>query len=258
MKRIVVLFALLLVGYVAARAAAGAFPDGPNGPNIAVINLSSLSDSVVKTDMPVFQKYEEQVCEAWHCSGNLYFAADHHANSPRDWVVTVNDTSDIDGAIGYHTEQNGKIVAYVSVKTAHDAGMAWPVVFTHELAEMLVDPEASAAANTDCQSQFNGVAFTYVNCTFYAKENADPVQGRSYILTVGQTGRKVSDFVYRSWFEADSKGPYDAARALGAPLTLYKNSYLSVYKNDAWTQEDTFGVHTSNWDRFGPFVFPGR
>lgn len=249
MKRAVLLLALCVFGYVAARAAAGAFPDGPGGPRIAVINLSSLPNSTVKTDLPVFQAYEQQVCEAWHCNASLYFA--NYPSSPTDWTITLNDVSDTQGAIGYHTEINGQILAYVSVKTARDNALPWPVVFTHELAEMLVDPEAAGTVNTNCEQQYvNPMTVEWINCTFYAKELADPVQGRSYTLTVGKTSRKVSDFVYRSWFETDSSGPYDAARALGSPLAMYKNSYVSVYRDGKWQQQDTFGMKTRNWDRF--------
>ena len=254
MKQIAILFTVLAVGFAAARALAGSFPDGPGGPQIAVVNLSSLSDMVIQTDLPVFQAYADQVCAAWHCSGRLYLA-DHHADSSTDWVFTINNKSDVDGAIGYYTEVNGQIQAFVSVQTAREVGMSWTIVFTHELAEALVDPEAAATENTACDTEFNGISVDYVNCTFYAKENADPVQGKAYLLTVGGVTRKVSDFVYRSWFEVDSKGPYDAARALASPLSLYKNSYLSVYRDGGWQQQDTFGMRR-NWDAFGSYVRP--
>lgn len=207
-----------------------------------MVNKSELSSSALKADLPYLQQYVNQVCEAWHCAGHLYFGA---PKSARDWVVTFNNVSDVQNAIGYHTEAAGVPEAFVSVQTAVQYHFRWGVVATHELAEMLVDPEATSADNTrnECDI-FNGCT----NATFYAREVCDPVQSETYRLGP----LHVSDFVYRNWFEPDAPGPYDAGRHLGSPLSLAPSSYMIVYRDGAWQEPNTFPKHFGNWDRFGP------
>ena len=223
-------------------ASADSVPDGPGGPNIAIVDTSTLvSNTTLKRDLPYFQQYADQVCAAWHCSGHLYVG--QYANS-HDWQITVNDISDVAGAIGYHTETAGVPQAFVSVRTAIQKKLPWGIVFTHELAEMLVDPPASLTANTACQyDPFTGRNFA---CRFFAFEVCDPVQGESY--RIGPI--TASDFVYRTWFMPDSLGPYDAGRHIGAPLTLAPRSYMSFYADDQWQATDNFPTH-ANWDSFG-------
>lgn len=221
---------------LAGQALAGAFPDGPGGPNIAVVNKSSLRSSTLAADLPVFQLYANQVCEAWHCNATLYLGA---PKDPRDWLITVNDDTDVSSAVGYHGSSDAGVpFAFVSVRTAKTAGMSWTDVLTHELAEMLVDPASIAAMNTQnvCDPQTGGCR----NATFYNLEVADPVQGESY--TLGHV--KVSDFVYRSWFTPGAPGPYDAGRHVSAPLMLAPNSYVAFYEDGAWQQRDSFPAFT--------------
>ena len=216
-------------------------PDGPGGPGIAVANTSTLvSSATLKRDLPYFQQYADQVCAAWHCSGHLYLG---ETQDSHDWQMTINDVSDVTGAIGYHMESAGVPQAFVSVKTAVQAHMHWTIVFTHELAEMLVDPPASLAANTACSTDGFGDAFS---CRFFAFEVCDPVQGESF--RIGPI--YASDFVYRTWFMPDSLGPYDAGRHIGEPLSLAPRSYMSFYANDQWQSTDNFPAH-DNWDSFG-------
>lgn len=236
MKTVVLLFAVLFLGFVASKAWSDTFPDGPSGPRIAVVNTSELSDSVLKADLPYLQQYADQVCAAWHCAGTLYFG---QPQSPRDWVLTFNEVSDIQDAIGYHTEDFGLPVGFVSVRTAQQYGLSWSLVATHELAEMLVDPEAEGADLTHCKKGAS-------NCAFYAREVADPVQGESYQLGP----LRVADFVYRNWFVPDASGPFDAGRHLRSPLSLAPQSYMSFYKDGVWQQASTL-ARSRNWDRFG-------
>ena len=187
--------------------------------------------------MPYFQQALDNFCGAWHCNGALYFGAPKTA---RDWVVTFNNVSDVPEAIGYHESVGSRPEAFVSVQTAVQAGLPWGVVFTHELFEMLGDPEASAADVTSW-----GIGQFGENSTFYFREVCDPVQSEAFRL--GPV--RISDFVYRSWFTPGAAGPYDAMRAVGQPLTLAPNSYASFYKDGYWQQTDTFGgVRT--WDTF--------
>lgn len=135
----------------------------------------------------------------------------------------------------------------IGVQTSIKYGMPWGVVLTHELFEMLVDPESSAANNTTCQTD-PGTG-TATNCTFYAHETADPVQGEWWRL--GPV--RVSDYVYRNWFIPGAPGPYDAGRHVGAPLQLAPRSYAIFYADGYWQTENTFtarGFRGGDWDRF--------
>lgn len=242
MRRALLLVAALAV-ILPAVTFAGSFPDGPGGPNVAIINKSSVAQSAMVKYLPYFQQYADQICDSWHVCGHLYLAS--APNTARDWTLTLNDTSDQAGAIGYHgVTKTGVPEGFASVKTAIQNGMRWGVVFTHEYAEMAADPSASLTANTACQG--DPETGNAVNCTFVNFEVADPVQGESYRL--GPI--TVSDFVYRSWFTPGSPGPFDAGRHLSAPMTLAPQSYMSIYENGTWQQNNTFDG-ARNWDAFG-------
>lgn len=233
----VLVVVLLAVGGL--RAAAADSP--PAATQIAVVNQSQVDNGALATYLPYFQQAVDQLCSHWGCHAVLSLGAP----SAGEWVATLNQTSDVPGAIGYHTEVGGVPTAYVSVQTAVQNGLPWGVVFTHELDEMLVDPEAAAADNTYCTTDPGTGMET--NCQFYMREVGDPVQGYWYRL--GPV--RVTDFVTPAWFESDARGPYDALRKLSAPLTLGRQAYDSEYVDGAWTQNSTF---FKNWDRFGEHI----
>lgn len=227
---------LVVVAVLAASAFAGAFPDGPRGPRIAIVNESTVvGDEEINAALPMLQLYLDQVCEAWHCDGSLYLAST--APAERDWRLVINDVSDEPLAIGYHLTEGSRPIGYVSAATAQDAGVAWSVVLTHELAEMLVDPAASVAAQTKGDPS---PAFT-------ALEVCDPVQGRSYRL--GKV--VVADYVYRSWFTPGARGPYDSMRVLSAPLQLARESWVAEFRDGYWSARSTFTRAAAGWDSFG-------
>ena len=234
---------VLVLAFFSARAVADSYPDGPNGIRIAIIDTSTaLPPAKLGKYLPEIQTYADQVCEAWHCKATLY------VGSPRektDWRIAVRDWTDTLYAIAYHTEKKGIPVALVGIQAALSSGMPWGVAFTHELGEMLVDPTATLAANTNVYcDQFSG---SCSNATFYSYEIADPVQGEYY--KIGKL--TVSDFVYRSWFQKDAKGPYDVGRHLNSPLSMAPESYMGIYKDGSWKSVDTF-KEMKQWDRFFP------
>jgi len=218
-KRAVLAVAALACALVASAAIAAPFPDGPGGPGIAIVNVSSLNAKAISGKLPAFRQYLQQVCEAWHCTGYLYLG---QPNSPRDWTITLNDVSDAANAIGYHEQVAGVPHAYVSVGTAADAHVPWPVVFTHELAEMLVDPSASLLTQT--------AGDQVTPPQFYSFEVSDPVQASTYTVA----GVRVADFVYRSWFTPDAVGPYDYMRVTRQPLQLTPGGWAAVFENGGW------------------------
>jgi len=223
---------------LAATAFAGAFPDGPGGPEIAIVNDSTVvSDEQLERALPGLQRYIDQVCQAWHCAGLLVIRHPGEALE-REWQIVLNDESEIPDAIGYHVTEGSRPTGYVSTRTAEDAVVSWTVVFTHELAEMLVDPEAAAAVQTSSP---------WVEPVFTAREICDPVQGHWYWLS----GIRVADFVYRSWFTRGAKGPYDSMRALSAPLQLGRQSWKAIFRDGAWTTASTFTAAHAGWDAFG-------
>lgn len=226
MKRLLCL-ALLAAGIFAATAAAGSFPDGPNGPMIAVIDKSTtVSQSELQADLPALQQYLGQVCQAWHCTGTLYLAS--RRARARDWQILVEDTAPVSlgaGVEGYHGDARGVPFAHVYAATTESFGDVWSVTFTHELAEMLADPLANV------MTQVANAFMESPSPTFYMLEIGDPVEARSYAIA----GVRMSDFAYRSWFDPTAPGPYDALRDVTRPLQILPGGFIAEFANDHWS-----------------------
>jgi hypothetical protein len=98
------------------------------------------------------------------------------------------------GAAACHTVVNGAPVALVDAASWADFGEPWTIAASHELFEMLVDPQTNATT-----------AFPDGSGNAWMTEVADPVQ--NYWWWVG--GIRISDFVYPAWFE-NTTGQQDA------------------------------------------------
>lgn len=117
-------------------------------PPIAVAMVkrcSVLTDYQASSTIAAFQaQINEDVAPIWSCpSIKLSFVAGHEQVPAGVWPIYLLDTSDQPGAGGFH-EDTGKVPdGKVFCADAIKYGINWTVDFSHELIEMLVDPQTN-------------------------------------------------------------------------------------------------------------------
>jgi hypothetical protein len=134
----------------------------------------------------------------------------------------VLDNSDQAGALGYHdvTDQ-GLPLGKVFAGTDLQSGNQWTVTASHELLEMLADPEINLTVFVQ-PSQQGG--------TLYAYEVCDACEADE--LGYDIDGTMVSDFVYPAWFEPSRQpgsAQFDYASQIQAPLQVLPGGYIGVF-----------------------------
>lgn len=141
------------------------------------------------------------------------------------------DDTDQAGALGYHDiTSEGLPLGKVFVKTATQNNLAWSTVASHELLEMLPDPEINL--------EVTGPNVSGNSNTIYAYESADAVEATSY----AKGSVLVSNFVYPAWFEpAGSPAPLqlDHLKLVTQPFQLLSGGYIGVFNVTAdggWTE----------------------
>lgn len=150
-------------------------------------------------------------------------------------LVYVRDTSDQPGALGYHDDTT-VAEGFVFAKTDQQYGALVSVTVSHEVLELLADP--------DCQRGEQDLRTGW----FYALEVGDPVEADSdgYVVKVRdaagvQHSVTVSDFILPDWYKVGSAGPWDHRGLLTAPYGVRAGGYVSIWKcnrdgNGHWTQ----------------------
>lgn len=154
------------------------------------------------------------------------------------WNIELLDTSDIEGALGYHEDhfvssphslrglsQGGTPFSKVFVQTSKSAGVDPAEVASHELLEMLVDPYV---AN---ESEVRKVLNTQTK-QFYIVEVGDPVQGCGYDVGAPEgrhTGVTVADFANPGWWGmAQTRPDLSFRRSVSKPFEIAPQGYMSV------------------------------
>lgn len=136
--------------------------------------------------------------------------------SQYDWQLIVVDDADMAGALGYHeTTANGTPIGYCFAKTTRDYGGNWTVTFSHELLEMLADPE------------INQCVFDQSGAKMYAFEVCDACEDDALAYDIG--GVKVSDFVLPAFWLSSTPvhAPLSFTGALKRPLEILPGGYLA-------------------------------
>jgi hypothetical protein len=171
----------------------------------------------------------------WNCSPLAFKFVDKTAKmSPTAWQFVIADTSDQAGAAGYHeTGSGGGPIGYAFAKTTLAAGMNPSVTISHEILEMIADPEI------DILSQWSDNPHPL----FLGYEVGDPVEDDQFGQLVN--GVLLSDFVTPAYFIPGSAGPWDITGALKSP----------------WNPKQMLaGAYQSTWDpKHGWLqIFPSR
>jgi hypothetical protein len=205
-------------------------------PNIgiAVINASTvLQDADVAAAIPALQtQVSEHLAFVWGIDATLYFIASGATPPNGVWWLSVLDNSDQAGLLGYHdVTSEGLPLGKVFAQSDIVYGYNWTVTASHELLEMLIDPDINLTVFVESPAS-GGRLYSYEIC--------DPCEADQFGYPIN--GVMVSDFVFPSWFEsfrAPGSCQFDATQQITAPFQLAPEGYISVYDVSAgggWQQ----------------------
>jgi len=141
---------------------------------------------------------------------------------PDEVVIGLFATADQPGALGYHDKTpSGMPVGHVFPPLDKADGVPWTTTASHELTEILGDPELN-----DASQRPDGV--------FMAKEVADAVEQDTYEIN----GVPLSNFCLPLWYGGPASGAkYDYLGLCKAPFEIRPGGYAQSWSDDqGWTQ----------------------
>jgi hypothetical protein len=200
---------------------------------IAVFTVSTVVDDAQL--QPVVAALQKQVSDdfapAWGIDADLRFVPAGSKPKPGEWWLAVLDNSDQAGALGYHDlTQEGLPLGKVFAKTDQQYGEQWTGTASHELLEMLADPNINLTVFDE--SKEGGRLYAYEVC--------DACEAEKFGYKID--GIPVSDFVYPSWFESFRKAnstQFDHTKKINRPFQLLSGGYIGVYdilQGSGWKQ----------------------
>jgi hypothetical protein len=200
---------------------------------MANINVSVINASTVRTDEQIQQLtkvLQEQVrkdfAPVWGIDANLTFVAKGQTPDKSTWWLAILDDSDQAGALGYHDVTDaGLPLGKVFAKTDDTYKQQYSVTASHELLEMLGDPDINLTAFVEQPDGRSGRLYAYEVCdACEADDYAYPSTLDSTIL--------VSDFVFPSWFESfwgEGQTQFDFKSQIKKPFDLLPGGYIGYY-----------------------------
>lgn len=204
---------------------------------MANIKISIINECSVLTDaqvQPVVDAMQVQVhrdfAPAWGIDADLTYVPSGHTPDPQTWWLVLLDNSDTAGALGYHDlTPVGLPLGKVFAKTDIDYNLSWSVTASHELLEMLSDPDINLTTFVQT-SNTTGLLYAYENC--------DAVEDDSFGYEIN--GVKMSDFVLPCYFQRSIPSiKWDFCGHLKGPLpAMLSGGYLSQF---------TIGAGSSGW-----------
>lgn len=207
---------------------------------IAILNKSTLvSNAEVRTMTTAISQQAKDAAKLWELlAPTTKFFADE-ASVPADYnKVFIFDDADVAGALGYHDDgPDGKPYGRIFARVSLDNGVSVSSVLSHEVLEMLGDPQANYWADN-----FN-------DNKSYALELCDPVENDSYTILVRGKPVEVSNFVLPAWFDSVpvEGAKFDKLGKLTAPFKMTTGGYVIVRAQGKVSQ--TFGETFPEWKK---------
>ncbi len=201
---------------------------------VAVLNQSqSLSDDDVRQAVPALQaQVSNDFAPVWGINADLTFVPSGSQPAQGSWWLVVFDNSDQPGALGYHDLTNeGLPLGKVFAGTDIQYGLNWTITASHELLEMLADPDIDLTVFVQPDDQTGRI---------YAYEVCDACEADNYGYAIN--GTMVSDFVYPAWFEsfrAPNSTQFDKQNQITKPFDLLPGGYIGIFdvtSGTGWTQ----------------------
>lgn len=202
---------------------------------ISIINQCSvLNDAQVQPVVAALQvQVHRDFAPAWGIDADLVFVPKGQKPDPTTWWLVLLDDSDTAGALGYHeVTPAGLPIGKVFAKTDIDYHLSWSVTASHELLEMLSDPDINLTTFLQT-SNTGGLLFAYENC--------DAVEDDQFGYVID--GIQMSDFVLPIYFQPSIPATkWDFCGHLKGPIpTMLSGGYLSQFtvglnSHNGWTQ----------------------
>lgn len=208
---------------------------------IAVINSSTVvNDIEVQALTQALQiQVSRDFAPVWGVDADLVFVPNGTQPPAGTWWLTILDNTDQAGALGYHDLTPDSLpLGKVFAGTDKQYGSQWTVTASHELLEMLGDPDINLCASV---SNADG------SIRLYAYEVADACEADSYGYQINSL--LVSDFVYPAWFESfrqPGSTQFDFQNKITTPFQLLPGGYIGicdVNSTNGWTQLTAAGVN---------------
>jgi hypothetical protein len=191
---------------------------------VAVINACSvLTDAQVQPVVPVLQtQVHKDFAPAWGVDADLAFVPKGSKLPADSWWLAILDNSDVAGALGYHdVTSQGLPLGKVFAATDMQYHLQWTVTASHELLEMLADPEINLTVFVQPNAR-TGVLYAYEVC--------DACEADELGYKIDNT--LVSDFVYPAWFESFRKPKstqFDYGKHIHKPFQLLPGGYIGEF-----------------------------
>jgi len=189
---------------------------------IAVVNRSTVvkDDDVAKLTVALQRQVTRDFAPVWGCPADLRFVPGGKDPGPGEWWLVVLDNSDQAGALGYHQMTNaGLPISLAFAKSAMEAKSNWTVTVSHELLEMLADPNINLTVFDQGP----------IGARLYAYEVCDPCEADQFGYEID--GFLLSDFVYPTWFEyfwKPGSAQFDQTRHITKPFELLTGGYIGI------------------------------
>jgi hypothetical protein len=165
----------------------------------------------------------EHFAPAWGIRAEVELVPRHRVAAGA-WVIAIVDSARSGDALGWHElTAAGLPLGKVYAVDSSRADGSWSITASHELLELLADPDMTMTVLDD-----SGRARR-----LYAYEVCDPVQDDRFAYALD--GVRVSDFVLPAWFESFHRPRsvrFDHAGACTRPLQVTAGGYASVYHVD--------------------------
>lgn len=187
-------------------------------PTIAIIRETTMiTDAQVRALVPALQtQVSRDFAPHWGLDATIRFCAAGEPVPQGAWRIVLLDNSDQAGDLGYHLVEGGLPLANVYIQDCFDNGVNWSVTVSHEMLEMLADPDIQKVATVVKDGNTFEIAF----------EVADAPEDDQFAYAID--GHYVSDFVLPSWFRTDGTAPFtfrDNPHVL-QPLQLAPGGYV--------------------------------
>jgi len=200
---------------------------------VSVLNQSqSLTDDQVSQAVPALQaQVSNDFAPAWGIDAEVKFVPGNQPD-PGSWALVIFDNSDQPGALGYHDlTAEGLPLGKVFAGTDIQNGLQWTITASHELLEMLADPDIDLTAFVQPDDQTGRI---------YAYEVCDACEADNYGYAIN--GTMVSDFVFPAWFESfrtPGSTQFDKRNQIQKPFDLLPGGYIGIFdvtSGTGWTQ----------------------